>query len=122
MHLPKHSNPHLIAGATRTVSRKTLRLQDDAGDSAEWSGEADEVVLAGGQEADDLHAKLDKIISKRLKLKRALAPSDEPRSSKRSKIMAEEGEERPDELQEHPEPVGEFRPSCSPQAAYQNLL
>ena len=73
-----------------------------------------------GQEVEDLFAKLDKIVSKRLKLKRALAPLDESHSNKRCKIMAEEGEERPDEPQQHPEPVGEFKSSCSPQAAHQN--
>ena len=39
MRLPKHSNPHLIADATRTVSRKTLRFQDDADDNTERSVE-----------------------------------------------------------------------------------
>jgi hypothetical protein len=70
--LPKHSNLHLITDATRSVSRKVRWFQDDADDDTEWDGEA------CGQEAEVLYVKLDKIGSRRLELKRTLAPSDEP--------------------------------------------
>lgn len=112
MRLPKYSNPHFAADATRTVSRKTLQLQDDADHGVERSGEVDNVGL-DEQEVEDLHVKLGEIVSKRIKLKRALAPSDEPHSKKRRKILAEEGDGNRTEL----EPVGEFKSSCSPQAA-----
>jgi hypothetical protein len=92
MHLPKHSNPHLISDAIRIVSRKSL--QDDSdGDAARLDS----------REMEDLHATLDNIVSKRLKLKRNFAPSDEPHSSKRHKASANGVEP-----QQHSEPVGEF--------------
>jgi hypothetical protein len=113
MRLPKHSNPHLIADTTRIVSRKTLHLQDDVDDDTERGGETDGVGL-DGQEVEDLYGKLDMIVSKRLKFKRAFAPSDEPSSSKRSKILVE-GEGKPIEP---PEPVGVCTSSCSPQTSH----
>jgi len=113
MHLPKYSNPHLIADATRVISRKTLQLQGGADGDVELDGEADGVGL-DREEVENLHIKLDKIVSKRLKLKRAPPPSDEPYFNKRRKTLVKEGEEKPDERQQHSEPVGESVFSCSP--------
>jgi len=42
------------------------------------------------QEVEDLRVKLDKVVSKRFKLKRTPTSSDEPRFSKRPKVQAEE--------------------------------
>lgn len=102
MHLPKHSNPHLIADDTRIVSRKSLQFQDDSDGDVEQS-EAVDASRLDSQETEDLHATLDKIVSKRLKLKRTFTPSDELHSSKRHKASAEEVEP-----QQHSEPVGEL--------------
>ena len=110
MHLPKYSNPRLIVGATRVVSRETLRLQGD-GDGADRDREADEIGL-DGYEVKNLHVKLNKIVSKRLKLKRALTPPDELHRSKKTKTTAEE-EGKPTEPRQCPEPIGESTPSCS---------
>jgi len=115
MHFPKYFNPHLTDDTTRTVSRKTLRLQDDVDADVEGGRDVGGVGL-GGQEVEDLHAILDKVISERLKHKRAFVPSDVPHSSKRHKILAEEGESV--EPQQHPEPVGEFTSSCSPRTSH----
>ena len=113
MRLPKYSNPHLTADTTRIVSRETLRLQDD---DVEWGGEAED-VQPDKREVEDLRAKLEGIVSKRLKLKRALTSSDESRSSKRTKLLVEDGEGG---LIEPPEPVGEFESSCPHPANPQN--
>jgi len=112
MHLPKHSNPHLIVDATQIVSRKALRHQDDGGEDVDRDREADEAGL-DIHEVEDLYVKLDKIVSKRLKLKRSLTLSDECDPNKRTKTATGE-EGKPPEPQQHPEPVGEFIPSCSP--------
>ena len=114
MHLPKYFNPHLTVDTTRIVSRKTLRLEEDADVDVE---EGRDVGVEGldRQEVEDLCVMLDKIVSKRLKLKRAFVPSDEPRSSKRHKTLAEEG--KPAEPQQHSEPVSEFASSCLPQTS-----
>lgn len=119
MHLPKYSNPHLVVDTTRIVSRRTLQLEDDADADAdvERGGEVTGVRL-DRREVEDLHMKLDGIVSKRLKLKRALSPSGEAHSSKRHKVLAEEGKPTP---QQHPEPVGESAFSCPPQASHQVL-
>ena len=108
MRLPKHHNPHLAVDATEVVSRKTLQLQDNSGDDLEHDGE----------EVTDLHVKLEEIVSKRLKLKRVLASSDESHLSKRRKLLSGEGERKPVEPQQHSEPVGEFTSPCSTQASH----
>ena len=115
MHLPKYFNPHLTHGTTRIVSRKTLWLEDGAGAGAEGGGDVGGVEL-DGQEVEDLHMMLDKIVSKRLKLKRAFEPSDGPHSSKRRKTLTEEGTSI--EPQQPSEPVGEFTSSCSPRTSH----
>ena len=108
MRLPKYSNPHLTFDAIQVVSRKTLQLQDDAGDDVERDGE----------EVEDLQVKLEEIVSKRLKLKRVLTPSDGPRPIKRRKMLVEE-ERNSVEPHHHSEPVGEFISSPSTQASHQ---
>lgn len=119
MHLPKYSNPHLVVDTTRIVSRRTLQLEDDADADVERVGEVTGVRL-DRREVEDLHMKLDEIVSKRLRLKRALAPSSgEAHSSKRHKVLAEEG--KPTEPQQHPEPFGESAFSCPPQTSHQVL-
>ncbi|KAF9649886.1 hypothetical protein BDM02DRAFT_3185961 [Thelephora ganbajun] len=117
MHLPKYSNPHLVTNTTRIVSRKALQLQGDADDDVERDGEAYEVGL-DEQEVEDLHAKLDKIVSKRLKLKRALESSHETHSNKKRRTLAE-GEGRLVDPQQHSEPVSEFTSSRSLQTNHQ---
>ena len=112
MHLPKQSNPHLIVNATRIVSRKFLQFQDDSGGDIGQSGVMDG-TRPDSQEMEGLHATLDKMVSKRLKLKRTLRPSDEPHSSKRHKTSAEE-ESKSVEPQQHSKPVGGVIPSYSP--------
>ena len=108
MRLPKYSNPHLTFDATQVVSRKTLQLQDGADDDVE----------RGGEEVEDLQVKLEEILSKRLKLKRVLTPSDGPRPIKRRKMLVEE-ERNSVEPHHHSEPVGEFISSPSTQASHQ---
>ena len=107
MRLPKPPNPQFVSGSTRIVSRRVLQLDDHVGDDAEPdAGEVDETTL-GEKDVEDLYAKLDKIVSKRLKLKRVLEPSDET-SSKRRKILRTEGGRKPPGHQQDSEPVGEF--------------
>ena len=118
MRLPKYSNPHLAVDATRTVSRKAL--QTDVGDEVEPGGQAGDFGL-GKREVEDLHLKLEEIVSKRLKLKRVLTPLDEPRSNKRSKPPVEGGEEQLVEPEQTSEPVGEFKYSHLLQASHQFL-
>ena len=108
MRLPKYSNPHLIVDATQVVTRKTLQLQDESGDDVE----------RGGEEVEDLQLKLEEIVSKRLKLKRVLTPSDGPRPIKRRKMLVEE-ERNYVEPHHHSEPVGEFISLPSTQASHQ---
>jgi len=115
MHLPKYFNPHLTPDTTQIVSRKTLWLEDGADVGVEGGGDVGGVGL-DGQEVEDLHAMLDKIVSKRLKLKRAFEPSDGPHSNKRLKTLTEEG--RSIEPQQHSESVGEFTSSCSPRTSH----
>ena len=118
MHLPKYFNPHLAYDNTRIVSRKTLRLQDDADADVEGGRDVGGVGL-DRQEVEGLHAMLDKVVSKRLKLKRAFVPSDEPYSNKRHKILAEGESVEP---QQHSEPVGEFTSSFLPRTSHIFLL
>ena len=108
MRLPKYSNPHSVVDATQVVSRKTLWLQDDVGDGLERDGE----------EVKDLRVKLEEIVSKRFKLKRVLTSEDDSHSSKLRRIPPEDGEGKPAEPQQHPEPVGELISSCSTQAIH----
>ena len=111
MHLPKYSNPQLILNTTRIVSRRALRSEDDTGDGVVQDGEAGGVGLER-KEVDDLYAKLDKIVSKRLKLKRVPEPSEESPSGKKRKILAEDGKPAVGP-QQHSEPVGKFTSPCS---------
>jgi hypothetical protein len=113
MNFPKYFNPHLTVDATRIVSRKTLRLENDA--DVEGGRDVDGVGL-DGREVEDLYVVLDKVVSKRLKLKRVFESSDEPHSSKRHKIRAEGKSIEP---QQHSEPVGEFTSSCPPRTNHQ---
>ena len=92
-----------------------MRLQDGSEGGVEPSGDVDGIGLSK-QEEEDLHAKLDKIVSKRLKLKRALTPSDEPHPSKRHRTLAEEGKSADPQLLS--EPVGEFTSSSSPRTSH----
>jgi len=115
MRLPKYFNPHFAIDATRTVSRKTLQVQNDVRNGVEPGREADGVGRSS-DEVEGLHIKLEEIISKRLKLKRVLTPSDEPRSSKRSKLI-EEGERQLVEPEQTPEPVSESISSYSSKQA-----
>jgi len=121
MRLLKYSNPHLAVDATRIVSRKTLQLQNNAGDGVERGGEADDVELDRAAETEGLHVKLEEIVAKRLNLKRVLTPSGEPRSNKRRRVVVEEGEGKAVEPQLATESVGEFEFSYSPQASPQTL-
>jgi len=118
MRLPKYYNPHLAVDATRTVSRKTL--QNDAGDEVESGERAGDVGL-GQHEVEGLQVKLEEIVSKRLKLKRVLTPSDEPRSKKRRELSVEEAEGQLVGREQTSEPVGEFKSSHSPQASHKSL-
>lgn len=121
MHLPKYLNPHLAVDATRTVSRKTLQVQNDVGDEAEPGGEVGGVGPSRHEvDSEGLHVKLEEIVSKRLKLKRDLTPSNEPRSNKRSKLV-DEGKRQLVEPEQTSEPVGEFISSYPPQASHQSL-
>jgi len=120
MRLPKYSNPHLAVDTTRIVSRETLQLQGDTCDDVGRDGEADDAEL-DRLEAESLHVKLEEIVSKRLKLKRALTPSGESRSKKRSRMLVEEGEGELVEPQRASEPVGEFKFSYSSRANRQPL-
>lgn len=114
MRLPKHSNPQLIPGGTRIVSRRALQLEDDASGDATQDGGAGERMLEK-KDVEDLHAELDKIVSKRLKLKRALEPSDEDSSSKRRKVIKERGEGNPEAgHQQDSEPIGKVASPGSP--------
>ena len=118
MRLPKYFNPHLAVDATRPISRKTLR--NDVGDEVEPGGEAGGVGLAR-HEVEGMHEKLEEIVSKRLKLKRVLAPTDEPRSNKRSKLLVEEGEVQLVGPEQTSGPIGELESSYSPQVSHQPL-
>ena len=102
MHLPKYSNPYLIDDATRIVSRRTLQLEND--DPAQ-DGEAGKVPPEMIKEVDNLHARLDKIVSGRLKLKRAPESPEEPPRTKTRKIPIEGNSAGPQHLSE---PVSEF--------------
>ena len=119
MRLPQYSNPQFLSDNTRTVSRRALQLEDDANDDTALGEKADEMMLET-KDVEDLHVKLDKIISKRLKLKRSLESSDETSSSKRHKRQRDEGEGKPAEHRDS-EPVGKFRSSSSPQSCRQPL-
>ena len=100
MRLPKHSN------FIQSVSRSTLQFEGHTGDDAALGREANETMLER-KEAEDLYAKLDKIVSKRLKLKRVLGPPDETSPSKRRKVLKQE-EDKPTGHQQDSEPVGEL--------------
>ena len=108
MHLQKHSNPHIIADATKIVSRKVLQFQDNSDGDVEQNGAVD-AARPDIQEIKNLRVTLDRIVSKRLKLKRKFTPSDEPHSRKRHKASAEEVEP-----QQRSEPVGELVSQHSP--------
>ena len=60
-------------------------------------------------------------MSKRLKLKRVLTPTDEPRSNKRSKLLVEEGEVQLVGPEQTSGPIGELESSYSPQVSHQPL-
>jgi hypothetical protein len=117
MRLQKYSNPHLVVDTTRIVSRRSLQLEDRGGDDAAECGESGEVTLAR-EEVDDLHAELNRIVSKQLKLKRTIAHPDESHSRKRRKTSVGDGETKLVEPQQHSEPVREFTSSRSLQGSY----
>ena len=96
MPLPKYPNPQFVSSRTQIISRRALQLEHDYADD---DSEPDETSLER-KDVEDLHAELDKIVSKRLKLKRVLDPSDETPPSKRRK------ESKPAGHQQGSEPVG----------------
>jgi hypothetical protein len=119
MRLPKHSNPSLAGDTTRIVSRRTLQLEDDVGDDIPQGEGVDEVNLE--REVEVLYARLDKIVSGRLRLKRTLqAPDELP--GKMRKIFTEKKPSNATALQQHSEPVGEFDASSFPQQTSNQLL
>jgi hypothetical protein len=119
MRLPKHSNPNLAGDTTRIVSRRTLQLEDDAGDDLPQDGGVGEVNLE--REVEVLYARLDKIVSGRLRLKSILqAPDELP--NKRRKTFTEKGPNNTAALQQHSEPVGESDASSFLQQTTNQLL
>ena len=108
MHLPKHSNPRSVSNRTQIVSRSALQLEDE-------DAEADETTTLERKDIEDLHAELDKIVSKRLKLKRVLDPFDETSPSKRDKGTRVKGQGKPaGDHQEGLEPAGKSTSSSPP--------
>ena len=123
MRLPKYSNPHLIPDDTRIVSRRSLQLEDGVGDDVmEDEGLNGAPSLEVRKDVEDLYKRLDKIVSKRFKLKRVLEASDESSSIKRRKILAEEREGQPAGLQRLSEPVGKKDVSFDPPGQAVKLL
>ncbi|KAF9790941.1 hypothetical protein BJ322DRAFT_1104586 [Thelephora terrestris] len=103
MRLPRYHNPQLKPEATRIVSRKALQLEGDADDEVAQDGKVGGIGIGLEEtEVEDLYAKLDKIVSKRLKPKRTLEPSEGILSGKRRKILAEGKSAGP---LDHPQPV-----------------
>lgn len=116
MSLPKYSSPQVISDSIRIVSRRALQLEDGVGDGAALGGEADRMTPER-KDVEGLYAKLDKIVSKRLKLKRVLELPDETSLSKKHKARREEGEGKSAGCQQDSMPVGKLTSSSPSQSS-----